>query len=560
MDDDELKRLLEDLLSTTPPEVVPGGLRPKLAVERGNTDPTTPTWTAAPELGTAQERPVSIRPASAEELSQRPTAQQEHDGHKERHEPWVNVHILDMPRHWLTDSFPTWLPPLVIAGILLLSLGLPLVAPVRFWPFLIVLPVAVGVVLAFMRWPPLGLVALIVTSLLIPSPTLPGGLNLAVLLLALLVGLWLLHTVLEKRGNRLVPSRTVKPLLGLALVAVLAFGIGQLPWFAVAPMAPLDTQLAGLAVFLLAVGAFLLVAHQVHDLRWLERLTWLFLALGALFIAGWIVPGLGGLTSRLFQIGATSNSMFWTWLLALAFSQAWLNKRLHRGWRLALAALVLATLYVALVPSGDWKSGWMPPLVAIAAIVGLRSWRAGLALALLGLVQAKNVFSTLIASDEYSYSTRLDAWNIVLEMIKANPITGFGPANYYWYTRLYRIRGFEVEFNSHNQYIDIVAQTGLLGLACVLWFFWEVGRLGWRLRTRVSPGFAEAYVYGALGGLAGTLVAGIFVDWFLPFVYNIGLNGVRGSMLPWLFLGGLVSLEQITQQQASSQALEPATV
>jgi O-antigen ligase len=459
----------------------------------------------------------------------------------------VNTRILGPPHRWLAEKHPAWLPPLVIVGVLLLSLALPLVAPPRFLPLLLVLPIAVGAILAIMRWPPLGLVALVVTSLVVPSPALPGGLNVAVLLLAVLVVLWLVHAILEQRGTRLVSSRPVKPLLGLILVTVVAFGIGQLPWFTVAPQAPLDTQLSGLAIFVLSAGAFLLVAHQVRDLRWLAGLTWLFLALGALFIIGWFVPIVGSITGRLFQLGATSNSMFWTWLLALAFSQAWLNKKLHRGWRMALVALVVATLYVALVLSRDWKSGWIPPLMAIAAIIGLRSWRAGLALALLGLVQSRNIFSQAIASDEYSYSTRLDALKIMLEMIKTNPITGFGPANYYWYTRLYRIRGYEVEFNSHNQYVDIVAQTGVLGLACVLWFFWEVGRLGWQLRTRVSAGFAEAYVYGALGGLVGTLVAGIFVDWFLPFVYNIGLDGFRGGVLPWLFLGGLVSLEQITQ-------------
>jgi O-antigen ligase len=560
MDDDDLKRLLEGLLSTMPPEAVSSGIRPERAAERRFDDSDAPARAAAPELGTAQGHPVFVRSGSSQELSQRPAAQKDHHGEKERREPWVNIHILDMPPDWLTDKYPAWLPPLLIAGMLLLSLALPLVTPLRFWPFLIGLPIAAGVILAFIRWPPLGLFALVVTALVVPSPTLPGGLNLAALLLGLLIGLWLLRAILEQRGTRLAPSRTVKPLLLLVLVAVLAFGIGQLPWFTSVPMAPLDAQLGGLAIFVLSVGVFLLVVHQVRDQRWLELLTWLFLALGALFITGWFVPSLGGITSRLFQLGATSNSMFWVWLLALAFSQAWLNKRLHWGWRLALVALVVATLYVALVPIVDWKSGWMPSLVAIAAIIGLRSWRAGLALALLGLVGAKDIFSQVIASDEYSYSTRIDAWKVLLEMIKVNPITGFGPANYYWYAKLFPIRGYTIRFNSHNQYVDIVAQTGLLGLACVLWFAWEIGRLGWRLRTRVSPGFAEAYVYGALGGLAGTLAAGIFADWFLPFVYNIGLDGFRGSMLPWLFLGGLVSLEQITCRQASSQAPDRETV
>jgi len=105
--------------------------------------------------------------------------------------------------------------------------------------------------------------------------------------------------------------------------------------------------------------------------------------------------------------------------------------------------------------------------------------------------------------------------------------------------------GYYVPFNSHNNYVDIVAQTGLLGLACFLWLVWEVGRLSWRLRTSVPEGFPRAYVVGCLGGLAGTLAAGMLGDWVLPFVYNIGLKGLRASVLGWLFLGGLVALEQL---------------
>jgi hypothetical protein len=84
----------------------------------------------------------------------------------------------------------------------------------------------------------------------------------------------------------------------------------------------------------------------------------------------------------------------------------------------------------------------------------------------------------------------------------------------------------------------IIAQTGLLGLACFLWFAWEVGWLGWRLQARMSAGFAQAYVYGALGGLASTLAAGMLADWVLPFVYNVDLSGFRASVMGWLFLGG----------------------
>jgi O-antigen ligase len=466
----------------------------------------------------------------------------------------LNNRMLGSPRRWLGHHWLALLTPAVVVGVLLLSAALPMrVAPSRLKAFLFLLPAA-GALVAIVHWPPLGLVALIITALIVPSPSLPGGFNLAVLLLILLIGLWWLDMILGRRKMRLLPSRTVAPLLTLIGTSVLAFGVGQLRWFTLVQSAPMDAQVGGLVIFILAAGAFLLVAHQVRDLRWLEVMTWVFLALGALHIAGWLVPWVGGIQDRLFQPGTTNNSMFWTWLVALAFSQALYNRKLHMGWRLALGVLVLATMFVAIAWNSDWKSGYLPPLVAIAAIIGFRDWRLGLLVGLAAIVPAMDIGTEAIATDQYSYSTRLDAWQIVLDMAKVNPITGFGPANYSWYTPLFPIRGYAIQFNSHNQYVDIVAQIGLLGLACFLWFAWETGWLGWKLRRRASPGFAQAYVYGALGGWVATLASGMLVDWFLPYVYNIGLTGFRASMLAWLFPGGLLSIEQIVRRQSQAES------
>ncbi|MFU8773703.1 MAG: hypothetical protein ACNA8H_14950, partial [Anaerolineales bacterium] len=111
------------------------------------------------------------------------------------------------------------------------------------------------------------------------------------------------------------------------------------------------------------------------------------------------------------------------------------------------------------------------------------------------------------------------------------------------------IMGWYVEFNSHSQYIDLIAQTGVLGLICFFWLFVEIGKVGWRLRTQVKDGFQYAYVIGALGGLVGMLVAGILGDWVLPFVYNVGLVGLRSSLIAWLFLGGLVAVDKNLRSQ-----------
>jgi hypothetical protein len=54
-----------------------------------------------------------------------------------------------------------------------------------------------------------------------------------------------------------------------------------------------------------------------------------------------------------------------------------------------------------------------------------------------------------------------------------------------------------------------------------------------------------------IGGIVGILVAAVLGDWFIPFIYNVGLRGFRSSALAWLFLGGLVALEQIFKNNQS---------
>jgi len=442
----------------------------------------------------------------------------------------------------LIQDTPPWMRSLSFVGLLLFNAALVFLALRRQFTLAVYLLVGVSQILVFLRWPSLGLLVAAVVGMVIPFVG-PSGSNITMILVALLLGLWLLDMVVNQHQIRQVASRTTWPLLSFLVVAFFSFGIGQLSWLPFTQHAPMGAQLGGLSIFVLSAGAFLLVANQVKDLGWLRRITWAFLILGGFSVVfRSILPELGLPTKGWFQ---QMGSVFYIWLVAMAFSQAAFNQDLHPGWRLALSGLVLITLYVLLSLKFADKSGWIPCLVCIIAIIGFRSWRAGLALLFLVAVSAYYLTPVVISSDVYSVSTRLDAWQIIFQIIKINPLVGTGIANYYWYTPLFPIRGYEVSFSSHNNYLDILAQTGLVGFACFLWFLWETGRLGWRLRDKVPSGFARAYVYGALGGLVGMIAVGMFGDWVLPFFYNIGLDGFRSSMLGWLFLGGLVSLKNM---------------
>ena len=438
---------------------------------------------------------------------------------------------------------------LVVAGVLLASAVLGQHASMR----TLGLVVAGSGLLLLLRWPQLGLLGLIVATLSVPFAIGTGTqteVPVTVPLVGALLGLWVLDMT-QRRDVRLVPSRTTLPLFLFLGAVTLSFLAGNALWD---PQVSVQTnilrpQLGGWAIFVLSGGAFLLAANQLTDERWLRAVTFTFIAWGTFLALGTVIPGLGRIAGRLTARGAT-GSLLWVWLVALAAGQ-WLgNPRLATGWRMLMGLAVVAVMAERWFIGYDWVSGWGPPLVALAVIVWLWSprWGVALGLAALAVVLLKeNYFYTrvfAVAENTGSYN-RFTAWREVLDLMRRDPIFGLGPANYWHYYRAYNSFAygvFDPTVNSHNNYVDILAQTGLLGFGLFAWLMAEIGAVGWKLRNRFGDGFRQGYVYGALGGLAGTLAAGMLGDWFLPFVYNIGMAGFRVSVLGWLFLGGLVAV------------------
>ena len=90
---------------------------------------------------------------------------------------------------------------------------------------------------------------------------------------------------------------------------------------------------------------------------------------------------------------------------------------------------------------------------------------------------------------QLSGGSRLTLSQRVIELTLRNPITGLGPSAYrpygvmqpLFYQGAYWI---EPRISSHNNYVDIVAQTGLLGLLCFAWLF--CGRRLVRCRCKLN--------------------------------------------------------------------------
>ncbi|HNT23474.1 MAG TPA: O-antigen ligase family protein [Anaerolineales bacterium] len=410
-----------------------------------------------------------------------------------------------------------------------------------------------GLVLLFilMRHIAWGLLAIPFISMLVSFVVGTGTqttINMTITACGLLLGAWLLRMLTLDRQVRLLPSGLNAPALVFILVTTFSLVAGWLPWFSFAASgASLFSQVGGWLLYALPVGLLLLAGNHLDARRGLPYATWIFLALGALYLAARFMPGLGYFTR--FFTGSGQTAMFFTWLAALAFAQALWNVDLRLRWRFALAALALAGFTGMFLRAREWASGWFPMLVALAVLLWLRSWRLGLLFTLLGSVALLLFFPGLLdsvwsAGQQYSFETRFATWPVMWELFKLSPVLGLGPSNYYHYTSYFPLLGYYIKFNSHNQYWDILAQTGLLGMGAFLWLVLACLRSAWRLRVRLPQGFGRAYAYAALAGLLATLAVSAIGDWFLPFTYNIGFNGFRSAAYAWFFLGGLIVLEQ----------------
>lgn len=420
-------------------------------------------------------------------------------------------------------------------------------------------PLAAVAGLAILRRPRLGLLALIVAALALPLTVSTGTevqLNPATLLVPALLGVWLLGA-LPRGAVHLPPSAVNRPLLLFLAASLVSFAIGNATWDPL--VARKSTfwivQLAQWAIFAFAAGAFWLTALLARDERWLRWMTVVFLALGGLLALLRVAPELRPLFYQI-TTGAVDRAPFWLLLSALAGGQLLFNRRLPGYLQAGLGLLLAVSFYYAFFLEREGASTWIGVATATTALIWLRFRRLRLPVLLLvvGLAMTELLFPALwdFAGGDEEWTTsgqsRLVLIDRVIEVTMHNPITGLGPAAYRPYANMKPLlygRAFWIapQINSHNNYVDLFAHGGVLGLMLFFWFAGEYVLLGLRLRRRYLSDFAGGYVAAMLATGAGALAIMFLADWMLPFVYNIGFHGFQAALPVWLFLGGLVTLE-----------------
>lgn len=416
-----------------------------------------------------------------------------------------------------------------------------------------VLPV-IGLVLLMHGRLEHGILGIVFTAAVVRFALPTGTHSRIVMSLVVTVGVvawWIVKMLVNDKRLRLEPASINTPLLGFVFTCIVSYfwsNVFRDPLVVTWRTWPV-VQLGGLAVMILLPGAFLVTANCLRETKWIVWLTVIILAVGTVAIAGHYLH---------FPVGFLQcRPLFPTWFISLAYALALFERRLPWPVRLLLLLLAGAWFYWVFVQQFRWLSAWMPAFSAVMAISFLRSKKLLLLLIVLFVIYVVLNWATIevrlqqesVGSGETRWDAYLHNWRVTGKHL----LFGVGPAGYAVYYMTY----FPLEaMATHSNYIDILSQTGVVGLTFFLWFFVALFSTGWRLwrRTKGRSDFAEAFTMAAIGGYVGTIIAMGLGDWIVPFVYTQTIAGFDYAVYTWVLLGAALSLYHILAGPEGAEA------
>ncbi|HYW54433.1 MAG TPA: O-antigen ligase family protein [Dongiaceae bacterium] len=187
--------------------------------------------------------------------------------------------------------------------------------------------------------------------------------------------------------------------------------------------------------------------------------------------------------------------------IAYALTSTQPRQRVLAGTGLALASVAFVLTFS--------RAGWIGMAAALAALVLLQRRRRGAryAAAIMGvvIVAVGLLFNT--HHDPSENFTRISIWQAAIAMIERFPFSGTGPFDFPRIYSVVRLPGGEpVAYHAHSLVLSIAAETGLVGVAALLFGWW---RFLAELRARLRASGADGALATAIAaGLAGTWVQG----------------------------------------------------
>jgi len=238
---------------------------------------------------------------------------------------------------------------------------------------------------------------------------------------------------------------------------------------------------------------------------------------------------------------ATYEAQIAVFLLALAACE--------KKWLLKLGYIVLAIFSMRCLLYSLSREGYLAFLVG-CLFLGLVKQRALLVLLAVFLSMWTSLVPTAVEQRvnmtydqrgqlDHSAQVRVDLWEEAQQAFDSRPLLGLG-FDTYAYTG--HVHGYK---DSHNFFVKVVVETGIVGLLLFLWLLFKTFGTGYRLFRRARDSFVASLGLGLAAWVVCAAVANFFGD---RWTY-IQVNGYM-----WV-LGGLVSRAWVIERGATPVAL-----
>ncbi len=391
----------------------------------------------------------------------------------------------------------------------------------------------------------IGVLLLMVTTT-IANPPIPRDITTTLLLLLVLTLFWLIKMLVAQRSFKSViaapPNRIVPifiAIVGISFVWSNAYVDPIVEYVMADRFLP---RLVTMIVIMLSPVAMLLFGNFMRTMRAIKAAIWYFLIYGGIMM-----------TPRILNIYLppvfNTFGQFPAWICIFALGQLLYNQKIDWRHRTFLVAIIGGWVYIQMGLGISWISGWLPMVMGMGIIMFLRSKVLILILVAAVMVGAAAnidaINAILEAETEESGEARAEAGNISFDIANQHFLFGTGPAGYFFYMWVYVGGLFQL---SHNNYIDIYAQTGILGFITFIALWISIGVTVWLAYRKVPR-------KGFEGGLAASLVAAYFIsllammlgDWVTPFTYTQTMRGLAYTVWHWLWMGLAIALLHIAR-------------
>ena len=205
------------------------------------------------------------------------------------------------------------------------------------------------------------------------------------------------------------------------------------------------------------------------------------------------------------------------------------------GWLAALIGLLLILFWV------DWRrrAGWGLVAVAVSGllIMGIAAWKIDpVRQYIVKTFSVKQqAGGRAIALEDASLGGRIYMWGGTVKMIQEKPLLGYGLASWQWFYTRFKSPQIEThaEF-THNEFLNLAADYGLVGFGCIAALFWLFYRHAIRIgRCKATPD-ERAFVIGAIISVTSVLIHSL-----ADFPFHIPAN----ALLLALILGATAAIQ-----------------